>query len=96
MLGNDHVFQKTKQKNINDYIFIYEHAKCAYRCHCNDAQNKCSKKPINFKQFIKFLMHSLVSKFQKKEKKGQSPVIKSACFIVCVLKALCSNDLFWL
>ena len=41
-------------------------------------------------------MHSLVSKFQKKEKKGQSPVIKSACFIVCVLKALCSNDLFWL
>ena len=41
-------------------------------------------------------MHSLVSKFQKKEKKGQSPVIKSAYFIVCVLKALCSNDLFWL
>ena len=55
-----------------------------------------AKNPYNFKQFIKFLMHSLVSKFQKKEKKGQSPVIKSACFIVCVLKALCSNDLFWL
>ena len=30
-----------------------------------------AKKPQNFKQFIKFLMYSLVSKFQKKEKKDK-------------------------